>query len=131
MVARFAAVMRRVHVLTADDWQRLLYATCAISVRDCRPHGTAKEWPAIDGVLALLDRAANGEAVSHEEWRAAAYRAAADAYRAAADAYRAAAAAAYRAAAAAAAACDRITAAHLGAIEQACARREATQPGAT
>jgi hypothetical protein len=138
MVKRYAAVAGRWHVLSDETWRRLNYTARRIAVEDCLPlAGSAA--PAAEGVLDLLRRAEQGAHVLESEWvaaQASAWAAVADAERAAAraavaawaaaDAARAAAAVAARAAAdaaraaAGAAAVDRITAAILTAIEQAC-----------
>lgn len=137
-VRRYARVAHRWHVLTDADWQRLLYQCLAVSVREARSHCPEDEkqaLAAIDGVLALLDRAARGESVTRDEWsaaeaaaRAASARASARAAAAAATAAAAAKTAAKTAAeaeAAAEAAQDRMSAGWLDAVEAACAVREA------
>jgi hypothetical protein len=156
MVKRYAAVAGRWHVLSDETWRRLDYTARRIAVEDCLPlAGSAAS--AVEGVLALLRLAEQGAHVLGLEWaaaEAAAARAAARDARAAARAVRAAAwaaraaaraaeaaAAAYAAEAAAAAyaawtasdaarveaVADRITAAILTAIEQACDAAEKEQ----
>jgi hypothetical protein len=98
MVRRYAALAHRWHVLTPEAWRRLDYAARAICVREAVTHTTdAQAIAACETVLALCDRAAGGDLVTEAEWSAA------------------------RAVAGVA---DRITAAILSAIEDACAEAE-------
>lgn len=108
IVQRYAALARRWHVLTPDDWQRLDHHCRAVAVREARSHVPAREaqaLAAIDGVLTLLDRAARGEPVSGEKWQAARAAAWAAAWEAAQ---------------------DRMTTAWLDAVEAAIAAKETT-----
>jgi hypothetical protein len=144
-LVRLGVVLRRaVAVLTPEDWARLDYVCRAIAVREARartPHRDPRFLAAIDRVLALLDRAAAGDASKREQWCAAAWEAweatqgtmaatpstAAAAWAAKFEASEAAArtAAAASVAVKTTAAADRIAAAMLDAIEARCAEREA------
>jgi hypothetical protein len=150
MVRRYAAVARRWHVLSDETWARLMFRACAISVREAMSHTTdAGALAACKSVAGLCDHAAYGDTPTAKEWSAAwaaraawaagaakaaaaaaagagAAAAAARAARAAEEAAKAARAAEEAATAARAAGADRITAAILDAIEQACDRAEAT-----
>lgn len=134
MIRRYAAVAARWHVLSDETWRRLYYTARRIALEDyLLVSGNAK--PAIDGVIALLRRAEAGaavaailasavaEALDPRLVAAAAAEAAAEGAEAAAEdawvAWRAAAGPAARAATA-----DRITAAILAAIENACDKAE-------
>jgi hypothetical protein len=122
MVKRYAAVAGRWHVLSNETWRRLDYTARRIAVEDCLPLA-GDSAPTVNGALVLLRLAEQGAHVLKSEWAAA--RDAAWAY--AADAAWAAAGAAGAAGAARASAADRITAAILTAIEQACDAAEMDQ----
>jgi hypothetical protein len=104
LIARYVRVLHRLHELAPDRLVRLDYECRAIAVRESRSHTNRPSvLAAIDGVLALLDRAAAGGAVQRMEWKAAEKAAAGAAWVAAKAAAGAAGAAARDAAARAAA----------------------------
>jgi hypothetical protein len=73
-IRRYAELLRASTVLAPEAWRRLDYRCRAVAVREARTHTTdAQILTTIDGMLALLDRAGSGEAVTEQEWRAAAY----------------------------------------------------------
>jgi hypothetical protein len=73
VVRRYAALVRRWHVLTPETWHRLDYRVRSICVREAMVHtSNATVLGACQSVVALCDRAASGGQSSDEEWRAAA-----------------------------------------------------------
>ena len=115
LLRRYADLAHRWHALTDEDWRRPDYRCRAIAVREARRYtDNTRVIAAIDGVLLLLDRAADGGEVSTQEW--AVVRAAAEAAEAEAAAHVAGWAEHQLVA-------DRITAALLDAIEDAIRRR--------
>jgi len=72
VVRKYADLARRWHVLTAEQWDRLDYRCRAIAVLEARKHTSdSGDLAVIDEVLALLDRAILGDAVSDQEWEVA------------------------------------------------------------
>jgi hypothetical protein len=74
IVKRYAELSHRWHVLTPDAWSRLDFTARSIAVRKAREFVSASEvgvMKAIDDVLALLRRAADGGSVNANEWAAA------------------------------------------------------------
>jgi hypothetical protein len=116
VVRRYAALSRRWHVLTPDSWRRLMHTANAISVWEAmRQTEDDRALAACRTVRSLCERAAIGDDLpTVTEWQTAARAA------------RAAGRAAWATAAAGAAAVDRITAAILGSIKDACTKAEAT-----
>jgi|HubBroStandDraft_3_1064219.scaffolds.fasta_scaffold03437_3 hypothetical protein len=113
MVNRFAAVARRWHVLTPEDWTRLEWETKIISVAEAASHTKdARASAACAEAIALCERAKTGDSPTKEEWAAAAWAVSASASAASAWAVSASAGA------------DRITALVLTALESACAAHE-------
>jgi hypothetical protein len=69
IVARYVRVLHRLHDLAPDRFARLDYECRAIAVREARSHTDRPSvTAAIDGVLALLNRAAAGGEVQKMEW---------------------------------------------------------------
>jgi len=115
VIARYVRVLPRLLALAPERLARLDYECRAIAVREARSHTDRPSvTAAIDGVLALLDRAAAGGEVQEMEWKAAWAAAARGAA-----AWAAAAAAWAPDVAGAAAAADRMADAMLTAIEHA------------
>jgi len=141
MVRRYADLAGRWHVLTPEAWQRLDYVARRLSVIEARSHvDGSRKWAkpillAIDGVVALLDRAIAGDIPTKQEWSKAAEAAAEVAAAEAAAAWRAAAAgraaeAAAEAAAAEAAAAEVAAAAAAEAAAAEAAAAEAAEAAA-
>ena len=72
LIARYVRVLHRLHEIAPDRLARLDYACRAIAVRESRSHTNRPSvLAAIDGVLALLDRAAAGGEVQGMKWKEA------------------------------------------------------------
>ena len=70
-IARYVAMLHNLLRLSPERLKRLDYATRAIAVRESRRYESKAAQAEIDVVLSLLDRAAEGFAVSEEGWVAA------------------------------------------------------------
>jgi len=72
LVARYAELASRWHVLEAEDWRRLDYAVRAVCLREAMLHTQDEKTLGVcRRVLDLCDREAQGEPIDTKTWSAA------------------------------------------------------------